>query len=317
MAKPPVSVIVPCYNGMPFVEGAFRGLLEQDYENMEILLSDDCSSDESHEVAEELAGNYSGPHRVRIFRNEKRLGMGNYNRLVELAEHDFIVMAHADDLPDPSRVSLLVDAWKESGATLIASNAMVASAENKDMHLLWANETSPDPTPEAVARKGRIDTGLLAATFAWHRDLFDRFGAIDPDKSPVISDWILPFRANLLNGIVYLNKPLVRFRRHAGTRWNRFFVDRGHPDREREYGLANFIVQRRYMQETLEQFLDANPEAAPRFVHLRKVLADALAQDLADWISSRNRLMNEGLRPAWTDSDSKGSCGAAGRGAAG
>ena len=30
MAKPPVSVIVPCYNGMPFVEGAFRGLLEQD-----------------------------------------------------------------------------------------------------------------------------------------------------------------------------------------------------------------------------------------------------------------------------------------------
>ena len=157
----------------------------------------------------------------------------------------------------------------------------------------------------------------MAATFAWHRDLFDRFGAIDPDKSPVISDWILPFRANLLNGIVYLNKPLVRFRRHAGTRWNRFFVDRGHPDREREYGLANFIVQRRYMQETLEQFLDANPEAAPRFVHLRKVLADALAQDLADWISSRNRLMNEGLRPAWTDSDSKGSCGAAGRGAAG
>ena len=94
-------------------------------------------------------------------------------------------------------------------------------------------------------------------------------------------------------------------------------MDRGHPDREREYGLANFIVQRRYMQETLEQFLDANPEAAPRFVHLRKVLADALAQDLADWISSRNRLMNEGLRPAWTDSAAKGSCGAAGRGTAG
>ena len=243
--------------------------------------------------------------------------MGNYNRLVELAEHDFIVMAHADDLPDPSRVSLLVDAWMESGATLIASNAMVASAENQDVQLFWMNETSPDPTPEAVARKGRIDTGLLAATFAWHRDLFDRFGAIDPDKSPVISDWILPFRANLLNGIAYLNKPLVRFRRHAGARWSRFFVDRGHPDREGEYRLANFIVQRRYMQETLEQFLDANPEAAPRFVHLRKILADALAQDLADWISSRNRLMNEGLRPAWTDSDGKGSCGAAGRGTAG
>ena len=155
MAKPPVSVIMPCYNGMPFVEDAFRGLLEQDYENMEIVLSDDCSSDESLEVAEKMASDYGGPHRVRIFRNEKQLGMGNYNRLVELAEHDFIVMAHADDLPDPSRVSLLVDAWMESGATLIASNAMVASAENQDVQLFWMNETSPDPTPEAVARKGR------------------------------------------------------------------------------------------------------------------------------------------------------------------
>ena len=103
----------------------------------------------------------AGRIEFRIFRNEKRLGMGNYNRLVELAEHDFIVMAHADDLPDPSRVSLLVDAWKESGATLIASNAMVASAENKDMQLLWVNETSPDPTPEAVARKGKNRHGSI------------------------------------------------------------------------------------------------------------------------------------------------------------
>ena len=51
---------MPCYNGMPFVEDAFRGLLEQDYENMEIVLSDDCSSDESLEVAEKMASDLAG-----------------------------------------------------------------------------------------------------------------------------------------------------------------------------------------------------------------------------------------------------------------
>jgi hypothetical protein len=183
---------------------------------------------------------------------------------------------------------------------------MMASAENQDIKLFWTQETLPDLTPEAVARRGPSETGLLglsAATFAWHRDLFDRFGAIDPDKSPIISDWILPFRAILLNGITYLNKPLVRVRRHVGARWRRFFADSGNANSQGEQSCANAIVQRRHMQETLEDFLCANPKATSRFGHLRKVLAGALEEDLADWISSRNRLMREELRPSWIDPD--------------
>ena len=58
-----------------FIEEAVRSALSQDYSPLEIVISDDCSPDNTFSIIEELIANYNGPHKIVLNRNERNLGL--------------------------------------------------------------------------------------------------------------------------------------------------------------------------------------------------------------------------------------------------
>ncbi|MDP6474553.1 MAG: glycosyltransferase [Alphaproteobacteria bacterium] len=101
-ATPTVSFLLPAYNQEAFVRDAVRSVLAQDYEPLEIILSDDCSSDRTFEIIENEASAYKGPHSVVLNRNEMNLGIEHINKLQQLASGTILVTGHGDDLSMPS-----------------------------------------------------------------------------------------------------------------------------------------------------------------------------------------------------------------------
>lgn len=98
MAEPLVSIGCAVYNGEATLERALRPLVEQTYRNVEVIISDDCSTDRSREIYERFAR--SDP-RIRILHNEKNLGVTkNFNRLVHAARGKYFMWADQDDIRD-------------------------------------------------------------------------------------------------------------------------------------------------------------------------------------------------------------------------
>ena len=92
---PRVSIGVPVYNGENYLEECIRSLLDQTFSDIEIIISDNASTDRSGEIALRYQ---AGDPRVRYARNPQNIGpVANFNRLVELARGEYFLWAPHDD----------------------------------------------------------------------------------------------------------------------------------------------------------------------------------------------------------------------------
>lgn len=92
---PKVSIMIPSCNQEEYIAQAIESALNQDYPNLEIVVSDDCSTDDSLEMIKKFQEN----PRLKCFRNERNLGFAENNRklLCDYASGDWVVMLDGDD----------------------------------------------------------------------------------------------------------------------------------------------------------------------------------------------------------------------------
>ncbi len=111
-----VSVIVPIYNVEQYVEKAIICILKQDYKNIEIILIDDCSTDNSLNIIEKFA-KYDHIHLIKCSKN----GGAAYarNKGLEIAKGDYIGFVDPDDFIDIDYYSNLVKSAVENNADIV------------------------------------------------------------------------------------------------------------------------------------------------------------------------------------------------------
>lgn len=102
-----VSVIIPCYNAEKYVESAVRSIMSQTYKNLEIIVTDDCSTDGTFAILEKLADE---DNRIKLFKNETNLKIvKTLNNMVLLANGKYIARMDADDISLPKRIEKQVE----------------------------------------------------------------------------------------------------------------------------------------------------------------------------------------------------------------
>lgn len=120
--NPLVSFALFAYNQENFIREAIEGAFAQDYSPLEIILSDDYSTDRTFEIMQEMAASYKGPHSVTTRRNP--INRGTLLHVIDVAEEskgDFLVLAAGDDVSKPWRCNVLARVFKETGAWAVYS----------------------------------------------------------------------------------------------------------------------------------------------------------------------------------------------------
>ncbi|OYU27327.1 MAG: hypothetical protein CFE41_11655 [Burkholderiales bacterium PBB2] len=121
---PVVSVVMPVFNGAAFLAQAIDSVLAQTFENFELLVIDDGSSDESAAIAEA----YTDP-RLKLLRNDGNKGLPlTRNRGVELARGEFVAFLDSDDIALPQRLERQLAYFKEHPA-LVGLGASVVNTD--------------------------------------------------------------------------------------------------------------------------------------------------------------------------------------------
>jgi len=113
-----VSVIIPVYNGEEFIEASINSMLNQTYNNLEIIVCNDASKDNSKEVILSLKDD-----RIKYVENEENLGyLKTINKLFSLANGEFIAFQDADDISAPERIAIQIKKLQEKELDLIGTN---------------------------------------------------------------------------------------------------------------------------------------------------------------------------------------------------
>jgi glycosyltransferase involved in cell wall biosynthesis len=220
--RPLISFILGCYNQESFIREAVEGALAQTYSPLEILISDDCSSDRSFDIVQKTVAGYTGPHSVQLNRNDRNRGIGgNVNRMMELCHGELVVVAAGDDISLPMRTEVTFQAWEQFGRqpTSICSGYTIISAEGVD-HGIGGQRGDPNDLRSVKLLEGDL-FGCLSlrrpvvcgCSHAWSRKLFDYFGPLSSD----LEDLVLSFRSMAIGQILYIRQPLVKYRRHGGN----------------------------------------------------------------------------------------------------
>lgn len=152
---PKLSVGLPVYNGARHVRQAIDSILAQTLRDLELVIVDNCSTDDTREICEHYA---MRDRRVAYYRNDRNLGLApNFNRAFSLTTSDYFKWASYDDVLAPEFCRRCVDVLeRESDVVLVYSRAIEIDASG--------NRVRPyDPQPslsqcDRVERFGRLIT---------------------------------------------------------------------------------------------------------------------------------------------------------------
>ena len=205
-SSPLVSYILICYNQQNTIEEALSSALAQTYKSIELIISDDCSTDATVEIIKLFMNGRPTKYKLNV--NEKNLGIGgNLSKAISLSSGEFIVPAAGDDISIPDRVELVVNHWLQSGKKIgyINSDLIEIDQKGNEISYMKSDNFTSYPDIEAWLKKPQFHVGAEA----WSKKFWNKF-------TPLINisaeDQVLAFRAIILGAGSTLHHPTVRHR---------------------------------------------------------------------------------------------------------
>jgi len=210
-----VSIVVPAYNNASFIESTMHSILAQTHNDLEIIVADHGSTDDTLELLQQFA---SDP-RVRILTTEAGGGaVRNWNRVSEAATGDFIKLVCGDDVIAPTMVERQLELF-DTGVALVASSRTIIDANghviirNRGLRGLEGRHTGDEAT-RATVRSGTNLFGEPACVMM-RRDALVAAEFWSPTEHYLIDE--ATYVAVLEHGdFVGLREPLASFRVNGG-----------------------------------------------------------------------------------------------------
>jgi len=215
-----VSVIIPIYNAEKYLEEAISSVQSQTYSNLEIICVDDCSTDDSLKILNDLNRD---DNRIKILRNGSNKGIAHsLNKAISHSSGDIIVRMDADDVSLPERVESQVDYLNDNNVDFVGSTVLYVTEAGKEMG------QSHYFSNIQIKRYIKYRSTLAHPTWALYKEVYGSLGGYR-NVAPA-EDYDFLYRA-IRSGvrISMLNKPLLKFRTQStigGTALNNGLVQR-------------------------------------------------------------------------------------------
>jgi glycosyltransferase involved in cell wall biosynthesis len=228
-----VSICIPNYNGEKYLRESLDSALAQTYQNTEILVVDNGSTDESANITAEYARK---DPRVRLVQNEKNFGaVQNFNRCVSLGRGEWIKFLFHDDILEPECIEKMIKANSRGMLMVVCDRDVIfdeASIDHKNlsdfiksnnMFTTFSGLTSilPEMFCDALLKKWMVNFIGEPVAVLLHRSVFPKYGIFNQDLIQ-LTDLEYWARIGSNEGVLYIPEKLARFRLHpqAGTALN-------------------------------------------------------------------------------------------------
>lgn len=208
-SDPLVSIVILSYNQVDFLTDAVASCLNQDYSNIELIISDNCSTDGSREKIEEFEKKI--PHLSAIFAAQNTGVTGNHNAAAKACSGKYVAWMYADDLMLPGKITKQVRHMEANPNCRICYHNLEVFDSDSNEVLFHFNQHEK--------HVGTVDKLLLNGTFNGACSNMIRRDNAPSDGFnkilPVASDWLYWIEILETGGTIeYIDELLGRYRRH-------------------------------------------------------------------------------------------------------
>lgn len=235
MPKPLVSVLIAAYNHERFIEEMMRSLIAQTYENIELIIIDDGSSDNTYKKMLGLQPECEKKFKRVVFMAQQNCGVSETSRrLLQIAEGEFIYSIASDDVAKPEAIETLVNFMinhddyvlavgdnefidansKRIGWNKHSQNANLAQAQYKTFgaYLRHAHRdvdflSEQFGSYETLVQSNYIPNGYLTRTSVQKKR--------EQHTSVVLDDWFMHLQLAKFGKMKYIDKVLFSYRQHG------------------------------------------------------------------------------------------------------
>ncbi len=217
---PKISICIPTYNYAHFIVDAINSVLSQTFTDFELIIVDNCSTDNTKEIVE---GYQKKDYRIRYFRNKSNIGLvGNLNRCISLAQCEFVKILCADDLLAPNCLERTLKVFDENPRVqLVASARLIVDEQLKPISVSAFSDTFQILNGFDVINRCLLHSNLIGEPSA---TMFRRKSAEKgfSEKYKQLSDLDMWLQLLEKGDFGFIPEPLCMFRRHSaqGTNLN-------------------------------------------------------------------------------------------------
>ncbi|SNR69963.1 glycosyltransferase family 2 protein [Hymenobacter mucosus] len=224
---PKVTVIVPNYNHARYLPLRIESVLQQTEQDIEVLLLDDCSPDNSREILEQYAAKDS---RITLVYNEQNSGstFHQWNKGLSLAKGEYIWIAESDDYAEPNFLeTLLRPLQQDSAIGLVYCESQTVDEDNRELGI---HHIMPKELEGALLNQNFVVHGIdlikqfmsfcnivpNASGAVMRRSVLKQAGPADANYR-LVGDWIFWAKIMAISKVAFISTPLNYFRQHTNN----------------------------------------------------------------------------------------------------
>jgi len=246
------------YNGEEYLRQCIDSILAQTYPDLELVLLDDCSTDQTRSIAQSYAASDS---RVRLITNSTNLGLvGNWNRCIDLASGDWIKFVFQDDTIHPDCLARMLGYARDGIVFVACQRTLVFEAGTESAardsytrhqkllaHLFGESQVvSAERCQELALEYFGINVFGEPTSVLIHRSAFEKLGRFNPALI-MNCDFEMWTRITIHFGAAYVTDDLATFRVHRGSTTSANLANR----RFRSKVLDNLVILHQYLNDEM------------------------------------------------------------------
>ena len=218
-----ISIIIPIYNAEKYLAMSLESVENQTYENFEVIMVDDGSTDSSSKIAAEFAKN---DKRFKLFKQKNSGGSIARNKGLELAQGQYVAFLDNDDIYAPDYLKILLENLQKNDADVSCCSYLKFYGDgNYVFDKLEKAEffVSTSPFEDKFKRKKKIE--MLMWCKLYKKSLFDdiKFS----EELPAINDMLLNIEILLkAKKLVFCREPLIAYRILESSQTNKRLSDK-------------------------------------------------------------------------------------------
>jgi len=233
-----ISVCMATYNGQKYLSQQIDSIINQSYKNLEIIICDDNSTDNTLQLLEKYAQTDS---RIRVVKNSSNLGyVKNFEKAIGLSTGEYIALSDQDDIWEEDKLEVLLSLIKDN--LLIHSDCALIDENNNLIQPSWKGRL----TTHKKYQDFLFSNVVTGCSVLFSKDLKEKILPF-PDEL-IYHDWYVAIIAAKYNKIEYTEQTLFQYRQHANQ-------DTGAFIRRNFFSRVTNVIKRLISQETNKEMI--------------------------------------------------------------
>jgi teichuronic acid biosynthesis glycosyltransferase TuaG len=205
-----VSVILVIYNSGKYLEDSIKSVLQQNYDNIELIIIDDGSKDNTAEILKKF--NDDGKTVIQLREHTGNVGKLR-NDAIKISKGEIVAFIDGDDVWEPGKITEQVKFISSYG--MICANGVTIDEEGKTISNLYFRDLTRDfdiSMPDLIG-----NNCVLTSSVMMKKSIIEDAGYFDESVGIRGEDYILWLNAKKITEIKFIARPLIRYRRHGAN----------------------------------------------------------------------------------------------------